>query len=782
MPQGPLQRSGSTPTAAAAAEGSDSAEDAAARQLTKTIANAASISQIANILTAHSTSMDIIHITACITRMSKMLGPSPSYAAQMEASALLVELGDMLLTVLQHADARGIANVLWGYGKLRVLPQVHLLRPLVEAFLVQLPSATFRDSAVVLGSIARLSEWRRGPEESTIPAALLLQLGTQVMQRLAAAAAAANQAREGQASAAQDTQQQSEPPGTPGAADRDRGSPTQAQGKAPVCPAPRDVSNTLMALARLGFVPGDDSALAGSQVQAEAQLTGKLQGLSLGVPGRPGPPLGLPTGSGRHLSVPVSLITTVVQHILHNLAAAKTLDLHETAAALKQLGLRELHAQFAEVFATHRQAEHAGSPKYLPSLSGSSSAASSQFSASGPFMQGSPGQQRPQMQARQYSSQRYMQQGYQQGSPGPTRSPQYRGGGGPFMGQHLGAVGQQPQWQGGPQQTIWQPVGPQQQQQQGFVLSTGPGPAGPQVMGHAGLAAGTWGQGFGGQAAGAGLGEAGYGLQPAAGQQQAQYPVFLQQPVGAQSPVVQQVVLQQQGQEGMRTYVLQQQGAEQQSSGSLGSPVLQQQFAEMQAPSGLQWAAAGASDYDGGQQRLLFMQGADTTSSFAAPGTLLQGFAGPAAGAQQLLVIPAGAGAGAGGFGQFEGAETYQPRIGVDLSGTLAAPGGVGAMLLGDPQQQQQQLQLQQLGEESYHPQLQLLQPQAPQQLAGVPQQQPGQSFLGSPLRQTGMLQQLQQAPMAGQGWLQGQQLPLQAAGGHAVLVEVAPGIYQVQS
>jgi hypothetical protein len=400
----PLPTAGSA--AAAAATGDDGAvltsdkEEAAARQLTHNIANADSVYQLAEIFTAHSSVMDMIHITACITRLSKVLGTAPSAASQAAATSLLPMLGSKLLQVLPNANARGIANVLWGYGRLRNLPQSDLLPELLKAFLQQLPTAACRDSAVVLWSLARLTEGQ-GMAAVNVTQDLLSRLGRQVLEQLSASAAAALDG----------TSTQQQPPQQHGKHDRNEADPS-----AP--PSSRDVSNSLMALTRLGFVPESAAAAAaaaaadkstpaagpaekstpaaaaapaGSQAASpsgaaaaaaaadgdkdQAAATAALDGLTLDAaaaaseeaaskaePEQPADkqePAAAAAGSSdsqaneqqqqqlKPLTLPLAPIKVLVQFLLRHAAVAKTLDLQEAATALKQLGLQELTAQVA---------------------------------------------------------------------------------------------------------------------------------------------------------------------------------------------------------------------------------------------------------------------------------------------------------------------------------------------------------------------------------------------------------------------------------------------------
>jgi hypothetical protein len=387
-------------SAAAAAAGDDGAslsadkEEAAARQLTHNIANADSVNQLAEIFTAHSSVMDMIHITACITRLSKVLGTAPSAASQAAASSLLPLLGNKLLQVLPNANARGIANVLWGYGRLRNLPQSDLLPELLKAFLQQLPTAACRDSAVVLWSLARLTEGQ-GMAAVGVTPDLLSRLGRQVLEQLSASAAAALDG--------QSTHQP--PPPQHGKHDRNEGDPS-----AP--PSSRDVSNSLMALTRLGFVPESaaaaaaaaadkgtaaaaaaaaaegaepapaspsaaSAATAAAEDKDSAAPAAALESLSLDAaapaaaaskadqekpadkqePAVAAAAAATAAGSSdsqakeqqqlKPLTLAVAPIKVLVQFLLRHAAVAKTLDLQETATALKQLGLQDLSAQVA---------------------------------------------------------------------------------------------------------------------------------------------------------------------------------------------------------------------------------------------------------------------------------------------------------------------------------------------------------------------------------------------------------------------------------------------------
>lgn len=391
--------------------GADSKEEAAARQLTHNIANAESVYQLTEIFTAHSSVMDMIHITACITRLSKVLGSAPASTSQAAAAALLPLLGGKLLQVLPHANARGIANVLWGYGRLRNLPQSDLLPELLKAFLQQLPNAACRDSAVVLWSLARLTEGQ-GMAAVGVTPPLLYQLGRAVLDQLAAAATAAMdnpsmyQQQLQQAGAA--------PPGMPtlqGSSSSKVDPTAVSASEVSAAPSSRDISNSLMALTRLGFVPevpGGAAAAAPAvppppppplaspavpdqAAAAAASAAASLQGLSLQGGGLPGSdaaassPAGerssaktAPAGSQQQqqqpvegsyegpqqlqvqLTLPVKPIHVVIQFLLHHAQTSKTLDLQEAATALKQLGLQDLHAAVATAMCSTHGAGHPG--------------------------------------------------------------------------------------------------------------------------------------------------------------------------------------------------------------------------------------------------------------------------------------------------------------------------------------------------------------------------------------------------------------------------------------
>jgi hypothetical protein len=707
---GPAAQAGSTAAPAAAAgeaEGAaDSQEEAAARQLTHNIAYADSVFQLADIFTAHASVMDMIHITACITRLSKVLGTSPSQASQAAAASLLPLLGNKLLSVLPNANARGIANVLWGYGRLRALPQVQLLPPLVEAFLQQLPNAACRDSAVVLWSLARLSEGHGEPADTTVPAPLLRRLGREVLQQLSVAA------HEGSAPAQPGSEQQRQP-GSAGGPAADRG-PGEGQGDSGGPPSSRDVSNSLMALARLGFVSEDDTAAAGAGAGAASSgtptaaadtLAWQVQGLSLTA----GAGATAAEGSQTQvLTLPLSLITSVVDYLLRMASTAKTLDLQETATALKQLGLRELHAKVAAMVITHHGATHGGAgaggmPGQFMQFGGAGS-------RPGQYHGRVMGPQGPVYGGGQYSGGQYggiMQQqrrpmsGPMQGGwvPAHQQAGMEGGGymrpGGGYMPVRQGPAGQVMRQPGfGAQQQ-------QQQQQQPYMFAPAGGVSAgvnrQSLTGYtslAGAAGGVQTQYYGGSPAGQAA--PGYAVQYGSAEQQ-------QQPAGgAYSPGVQYMLLPQQAQQGMGTYVVQQQGQQQQGGEYMSVPVVQQQMPGDQALTGLVGAGAAA-----GQQQYYYQP--TSTPAIIMPGMQVGQEAGSAAvGSGQQLFLPTmqqaqGAGVAAlGGLGgQFAaGSGVYQASAGM-----MMVPGVPDAMtssaynasvvgdifLGGGPQQQQPQ-------------------------------------------------------------------------------------------
>ncbi|KIY92299.1 hypothetical protein MNEG_15664 [Monoraphidium neglectum] len=139
-------------------------QEAAAKQLTHHIVSAESVWALVDIYNANKTLMDSIHLTACITRLSKVLGsrPAANSPAQAMAEQLLPQIGQQLTPMLPSCNARGLANVLWGYGRLRMRPEDTSLVVLLQQFIKHLAEATSRDCAVVLWSLARLSESQAG--------------------------------------------------------------------------------------------------------------------------------------------------------------------------------------------------------------------------------------------------------------------------------------------------------------------------------------------------------------------------------------------------------------------------------------------------------------------------------------------------------------------------------------------------------------------------------------------------------------------------------------------
>lgn len=350
----------------------DSQEEAAARQLTHNIAYADSVYQLAEIFDAHSSVMDMIHITACITRLSKVLGTAPSPPVQRAATALLPLVGAKLLQVLPHANARGIANVLWGYGRLKTIPQSDLIARLVEAFTAKLPTAACRDSAVVLWSLARLTE-SQGMAHISVQPELLQRLGTAVMQQLSTAAVGAGAGQPLMPAAV--SQQRSGALTRSSSARSDIGSSaggTEPNLEASHAVSSRDVSNSLMALTRLGFRPErtEETLMTAATGQSAAEhstpaansIAVQLDILSLDPQASAAASAGEPqvlqsqqqrqmmppattTASPAALTLPVKAIENVVDFLLQHAASAKTLDLQEAATALKQMGLLHLQSR-----------------------------------------------------------------------------------------------------------------------------------------------------------------------------------------------------------------------------------------------------------------------------------------------------------------------------------------------------------------------------------------------------------------------------------------------------
>jgi hypothetical protein len=753
--------------------GIDNQEEAAARQLTHNIAYADSVFQLADIFTAHASVMDMIHITACITRLSKVLGTSPSQASQAAAASLLPLLGNKLLSVLPHANARGIANVLWGYGRLRALPQVQLLPPLVEAFLKQLPNAACRDSAVVLWSLARLSEGHGEPAENNVPPELLRRLGREVLQQLATAA------QDAPVHGASTHQQR--PPGAPATA---AGDPSKGDGHDDAAgpPSSRDVSNSLMALARLGFAPENDSTSVAGAQQGAAALAGQMQGLSVAASG----PAGLGSEGSKQLTLPMSLVKAVVEYLLRMSATAKTLDLQETATALKQLGLRELHAKVAATIVTHHGSAPPGSGGSMQFM---------QFGAQGSRLnyQGRPmGPQGPIYSGSQSSStwQQHRQgmgsgAGYGGGGrwvPAHQQGPaQYEGGmilrqagpGGSYVAARQGPAGQ----------VVRQPGMVQQQQQQGgYLMSASPAgvvqPGGRHSMpGYttlAGASGGMQSMTYGGSPA---AGPGAYAMQYGGEQQQQQPPGLLQQQAGgAYSSGVQYVLMPQQvPQQGGAAYFMPQQGHQQQGGDSI--PVLQQQMVAEVAPPGLVSGASGAAS--GGQQQY-YLQASDSQGLMMPAMPVGQEASGGSN--QQLFLQPAqvAAAPGLASMGQFGGAGVYQgsgAMLGADpMTSSAYNASMVGDMFLGGQPQQPQSArsQLQLLQQQVGHP-AGLYQQQG--QMQGFQVQDSAAMYLPQPTQQA-----QQQLPMMyGQAQLQQPQQQFGAQQAGTFVLDPSTGLYHVQ-
>lgn len=820
--------------AGAAAQGGDdpagdSQEEAAARQLTHNIAYADSVFQLADIFTAHASVMDMIHITACITRLSKVLGTSPSQASQAAAASLLPLLGNKLLSVLPNANARGIANVLWGYGRLRSLPQVQLLSPLVEAFLKQLPNAACRDSAVVLWSLARLSEGQGEPADATVQPALLRRLGREVLQQLATAAhdspAQAPGQQQQQPGTAQQQRQQT--PGTPGAAAGGGGGSEQGKAddqegaEASGPPSSRDVSNSLMALARLGFLPEDDTTTAATAVgtQPASTAAAATRQQQQQQPGGQSPPLaaqlqrlslagsstdtsaataaGSSSQQPQQLTLPLSQIKAVVEYLLRMAATAKTLDLQETATALKQLGLRELHARVAASFINHQGTAHGG-----PGHSGGMHGPGMQYmSLGGPggrmgqfSRQGGVGAPYGGMMQQQRRQQQMGMSGplYGQGWVPSQGFGQYEGG---SMRQMAPGAYMNSRQRGPAGQAMRPPAMGQQQQpqppQQAFMLSVSPaGAAAAAAPRHSmtgftplgAMAGGVQAVGYGESpaAAGASPAAAGYSLQYAGEQQP---PGLLQQQSGGYAPAVQyMLVAQQPQQQAVGGYVVQQQVPQQQQGEFLGVPVLQQQAAGEQAPPGLVGAAAGGAV---GQQQY-FMQTASTPALMMPQGVGVM--ADAAAGQQLFLQYQQASGGVAGGPGlgslsQLGAAGVFQSSSGMMVSpeyvpeamtSSALTASVVGDIFLSGQQQQGQRSQLQ------------LLQRQVGQQVGLY--QQPQQQQQAAPASFTAQapgpvyLQQAQQQQLyGGQQPVQGQQFVAPQAGSGAFVLDPTTGMYHFQ-
>jgi hypothetical protein len=794
------------------------------------VAYADSVFQLAEIFSAHAGVMDMIHITACITRLSKVLGTSPTQAAQQAATNLLPLLGDKLLAVLPNANARSIANVLWGYGRLRALPQVQLLPPLVEAFLTQLPNAACRDSAVVLWSLARLSEASAEPATPQVPAPLLHRLGCEVLQQLATAA----QEAPAQPAATKPQQQPGMPAGG-GAAGSEQGKGEQDNASGP--PSSRDISNSLMALARLGFVPeeedsssaagpaaaGDPSQQGADHSSSVAGVSGQLLGLSLspaaelsqpGSAAESGSAQGTAGGASKLLKLPVPLVKAVVDYLLTMAATAKTLDLQETATALKQLGLRELHAKVAATVISNHGTAHGSTPGH-GGMHGGSGTQFMHFGGPGSRMgqmQGRAGLQQGHMQygMGQYATANLLQQRRQQGlqmtgqvyTAGGWGPAQQAGmGGGALAGRQMGGAA----YMGAPQGPGGQMMGQARvgQAQHAYMLPAGV--AGVPVARH-GMAAGTSypalagpgsGVGYGGSPAAHQPAAGGYGLQYEAEHQQQQHAGIMQQQQGGgggvgYGPAVQYMLLTQQAQQqGVGGYAIQQQVAQQQGGEYLGVPVLQQQGAGDLAPPGLVGAAPGAA---AGGQAQYYLQATST------PALIMPGVAGqepPAVGAgqqqqqQQLFMQGSGVGAAQGLAGmhtQFGAPSMYQASAGMlapdAVTSAAFVPSVVGDMDLYLGAQQQQGM-AQQGGRSQLHLlQQQLVQPTGMyQQQQGFQAQEPGALYL----QQAQQQQQQQHVPVVygvgGPGQQQAQQQQFaaaQQAGAGGLVYDPSTGMYHI--
>ena len=154
-----------------------------------------SAQQLLQMFKEHRESADVVHLTAYITRLAKVLAHnkvatppqagSPTRAAEAAAAAgassgeaggessssstfhqqeaaaagqLVEQMGSRLLEVLPECSARSLSNMLWGYGRLRMPPEPELLSELIRAFQGKVADASCRDCAVVLWSLSRLAE------------------------------------------------------------------------------------------------------------------------------------------------------------------------------------------------------------------------------------------------------------------------------------------------------------------------------------------------------------------------------------------------------------------------------------------------------------------------------------------------------------------------------------------------------------------------------------------------------------------------------------------------
>lgn len=321
-------------------------EGLAARQLTQVINSSETVWQLQQIYQANETQMDVIHLRACITRLCKILGSLRSQQTagyRAAAEQLLQQVGERMLPMLPSSSARDLANVLWGYGRLQIQPSGQVFNTLLDLVVAKKGEATCRDCSVTLWSLARLAVMHTLDAPSTLQ---LQQVARQLVEILVdAAEAIVVEARGGSAagrlsteSSQIESQQRRQHQGR-----LPEGGPLQSPGGSGPGGIsqllPRDVSSSLMALARLGFAWDVPSGEA-SAPQAD------------------------PLPADQPHILPRSWLELLVEALLLEAHKAKTLDLGEAATALSNMGMHQQSQKVHDVLAAKHHAAAAAATPY----------------------------------------------------------------------------------------------------------------------------------------------------------------------------------------------------------------------------------------------------------------------------------------------------------------------------------------------------------------------------------------------------------------------------------
>uniref|UniRef100_A0A383VW39 Uncharacterized protein n=1 Tax=Tetradesmus obliquus TaxID=3088 RepID=A0A383VW39_TETOB len=143
-------------------------------QLTLAIKGAADIERLAELAQKHSQNLNPIHVAAIFRKLAGTSRPSrpdhsttapgqpPTSAASAGSTAASQQLLNQLQQLIKQQccaghGPRGIANILAAVAKLQQVPDVELLRMLLDSFCRQIEVASPQDGATVLRSAAQIT-------------------------------------------------------------------------------------------------------------------------------------------------------------------------------------------------------------------------------------------------------------------------------------------------------------------------------------------------------------------------------------------------------------------------------------------------------------------------------------------------------------------------------------------------------------------------------------------------------------------------------------------------